>query len=406
MADWISGSGKPRVIIELAKQSGHIIAISNDIYQITVTLAGITAGTITLTINGVAYSESYSTDAATTITNWFTTHGATLAALGITVTNPSAAVLSFAALTAFTFVETSAGTGGTWTDSSIVGGTVTTQQPHKMVTGQRVRLMGVIGETPSVEDTPYTITVKGEKTFAIPVNLSVAGTGGMFEALSAFYESSGATVYSATGITETGTPTYGSVIIGMRVSSFKTVSGVDYPTFAKITAKATGVLTIDTIVGWSNGTPTDGKRFLVDGWIADLPYCQRLGEKFEADDLVHELYAGDSGSVDDVKHRGWKYYLKLDYSKYIEADTLISMRDFLSATKKDRLIVMPRVDKPGLNYEVRFVDPVELSRYGRSPGYKDSVFSFKVLANLPSFPIENNRAGYGTQYAQNFGTNL
>ena len=317
MPDWISGSGKPRVIIELAKQSGFIVASS--------------------------------------------------------VANPSV---------------------------------ITTLLPHKMVSGQRVRIVGHTGMTPEINDTPYTITVTGEKTFTIPVNVTVAGSGGMFEALSAFYESSGITVYSATGITETGAPTYGSVIIGMRVSSFRTVSGVDYPTFAKITAKATGVLTIDAIVGWSNGTPTDGKRFLVDGWIADLPYCQRLGEKFEADDLVHELYAGDSGSVDDVKHRGWKYHLKLDYSKYIDANTLISMRDFLSAAKKDRLIVMPRVDKPGLNYLVRFVEPVELSRYGRSPGYKDSVFSFKALANVPSFPIENDRAGYGTHYAQNYGTNL
>ncbi len=406
MTDWISGSGKPRVIIELAKQFGHIVAISTDIYQITVTLAGITAGTITLTINGTGYSQAFSTNAATTVTNWFTTHGATLAALGITVTNPSAAALSFTATTAYTFFETSAGTGGTWTDSSIVGGTVTTQLPHKMVTGQRVRLMGVSGETPSVEDTPYAITVKGEKTFAIPVNLSVAGTGGMFEALSAFYESSGTTAYSATGITETGSPTYPPVIAGMRVSSFKTVSGVDYPTFAKITAKATGALTIDTVVGWSNGTPSNGKRFLVDGWIADLPYCQRLAEKFDADDLVHELFAGDAGSVDEVKHRGWKYSLKFDYAKYISADTLISMRDFLSASKKDRLIVMPRVDKPGLNYVVRFIEPVELSRFGKSPGYKDAVFSFKALANVPSFPIENNRAGYGTQFAQNYGTNL
>ena len=406
MADWISGSGKPRVIIELAKQFGHIVAISNDIYQITVTLAGITAGTITLTINGTGYSQAFSTNAATTVTNWFTTHGATLAALGITVTNPSAAALSFTATTAYTFFETSAGTGGTWTDSSIVGGTVTTQLPHKMVTGQRVRLMGVSGETPSVEDTPYAITVKGEKTFAIPVNLSVAGTGGMFEALSAFYESSGTTAYSATGITETGSPTYPSVIAGMRVSSFKTVSGVDYPTFAKITAKATGALTIDTVVGWSNGTPSNGKRFLVDGWIADLPYCQELEERFEADDLVHELFAGDAGTIDEVKHRGFKYFLRLDYSKFISADTLISMRDFLSAQGKDRLVVIPRIDKPQFQYNVRFVDAISLSRYGKSPGYKKPIFSFKALENLPGFPIENNRGGYGTGYATNYGVNL
>lgn len=406
MADWISGSGKPRVIIELAKQFGYIVASTNTVTSITEVLSGITAGTITLTINGTAYSKAFNTSAAQTVTDWYNTHNAALAALGITVTNPSSATLVFTSATPFTFVETSAGTNGTWTESSVIGSTITTQLPHKMVTGQRVRIMGHSGSTPSINDTPYSITVTGEKTFQIPVLVTTAGTGGMFEALSAFYESTGTTTYSATGVTESGSPAYSSVVVGMRILSYKTVSGVDYPTFAKIVAKATGSLTIDSEVGWSNGTPTNGKRFLVDGWIADLPYCQRLSEKFEPDDLVHELFAGDAGTIDDVKHRGWKYYLKLDYARYVSADTLISMRDFLAASKKDRLIVMPRRDKPALNYLVRFIEPVEISRFGKSPGYKGAIFSFKALSNLPSFPIENNRAGYGTGYATNYGTDL
>ncbi len=405
MTDFISGSGKPRVIIELAKQNGYVVASTNTITDITEILSGISGGTVTLTINGTAYSQVFSTNAATTVTNFFTTHGATLAALGITLTNPASATLRIQSAAAFTFAETSAGTGGTWTESSIVGSTITTLKPHKMVTGQRLRIMGHAGSTPSINDTPVTITVTGDYTFQIPIWVTVAGTGGMFEALSSFYESTGTTFYSATGLTETGSPTYPSVIAGMRILSYRTVSGLDYPTFAKITAKATGALTIDSN-GWSNGTPTNGKRFIVDGWIADLPYCQELTERFEADDLVHELFAGDAGTIDEVKHRGWKYYLKLDYSKYISADTLINMRDFLAAAKNDRFIVIPRIDKPQFQYVVRFVDPIELSRFGKSPGYKKPIFSFKALENLPGFPIENNRAGYGTGYATNYGVNL
>lgn len=403
MADWISGSGKPRIIIELEKQFGFVVASATGVTDITDTLTGITAGSITLTINGVGYSQAYSTNAATTAANFYTSHNAALAALGITLTNPSAGALRFVSSTPFTFVETSAGTNGVWTSSSITGSAITTVKPHKMVTGQRVRIMNHSGSTPAINNTAYTIVVTGEKVFQIPVNVSVAGTGGQFEALSAFYESTGTTAFTSTGITETGLPTFASVQVGMKVSSFRTVSGVDLPTFAKITAKATGALTVDS---WSNGTPTAGKRFLVDGWVTDLPYCNSLRERFEADDLVHELFAGDSGSIDEVKHRGWKYFLQLDYSQYIKADTLISMRDFLAASRRDRLIVIPRSDKPQLQYLVRFVEPVEMSRYGKSPGYKGVIFSFKAVANLPSFPIENSRGGYGTGYAQNYGTNL
>ena len=46
-----------------------------------VTLASITAGSLILTINGVSYSEDFDTDAATTVTNWHTSHAATIAAL-------------------------------------------------------------------------------------------------------------------------------------------------------------------------------------------------------------------------------------------------------------------------------------------------------------------------------------
>ncbi len=52
---------------------------------------------ITVTINGVAYEQAYSTDAATTVANWLTTHKATVEARaginGVVVTNPTGAQL-------------------------------------------------------------------------------------------------------------------------------------------------------------------------------------------------------------------------------------------------------------------------------------------------------------------------
>ena len=85
-----------------------------------VTLSGISSGTLILTINGVAYSQAYSTDAATTITNWHTSHAATIAALysfeqKLTVADDTSAALTFTATQAgasFLAAATSAGGSG------------------------------------------------------------------------------------------------------------------------------------------------------------------------------------------------------------------------------------------------------------------------------------------------------
>lgn len=92
----------------------------------TQTLASTSGGTITLTINGVEYSQAYATSVAATVTAWFTTHAAALAALDITVTNPSSGALTFTSAVAgqpFVLVATSAGTGGTWTRSAVTANT-------------------------------------------------------------------------------------------------------------------------------------------------------------------------------------------------------------------------------------------------------------------------------------------
>lgn len=101
------------------------ITISNGTtaQSIEQTLSGTTAGTISITINSRQYDEAFDTDVNTTVTNWFNSHAATLAALDITVTNPSAAKLKIESAVAgqpYLLAMTSAGTGGTWTASNSV----------------------------------------------------------------------------------------------------------------------------------------------------------------------------------------------------------------------------------------------------------------------------------------------
>ena len=95
--------------------------------EVIETLDSITGGSITLTVNNVAFVEAFDTDSATTVTNWFNTHAAAIkdrgATTGVIVTNPSAAALKFVAEhpgQAFIVTETDAGTSGNWTASAIV----------------------------------------------------------------------------------------------------------------------------------------------------------------------------------------------------------------------------------------------------------------------------------------------
>ncbi len=99
--------------------------------EVIETLSGITGGSITLTVNNVAFTEAFDTDSTTTVTNWFNTHAAAIkdrgATTGVIVTNPSAAALKFVAEhpgQAFIVTETDAGTGGSWAATGIVANVV------------------------------------------------------------------------------------------------------------------------------------------------------------------------------------------------------------------------------------------------------------------------------------------
>lgn len=104
------------------------ITISNGAVaqSIIYTLSGTTAGTITLTINGYAFSQAYASSVAATCTAWLATHTALLTKMKITVTDDLSAGLTIAssiAGKAYTIVATSAGTNGTWTPSSSTANT-------------------------------------------------------------------------------------------------------------------------------------------------------------------------------------------------------------------------------------------------------------------------------------------
>jgi hypothetical protein len=215
------------------------------------------------------------------------------------------------------------------------------------------------------------------------------------------YTSTGTVTFTSTTVAESASPDFSKIGVNMRVRGVQTGTP-DKVTYGKVVSvdNTNKIITIDA---WTNGTPSSANGFTVEGWILDLPRCQEMTERFEPDYLTHELYRGDRGSHIDAEFHGWKYVCTLDYSRYLSPDTVILMRKALGPAKDKPITLIPHADQPGFNYEVIYDAPVEVSRYGISPGYRKPVFVFRGVDNLPSWPLIS---GYGMGYGQNYGNQL
>lgn len=244
-----------------------------------------------------------------------------------------------------------------------------------------------------------------------PTQSVITGTGKprlIREMTSAIFTSSANTTYTATSVTDTSG--LSSVIaLGMRVRAkvITTVSSVNYEVlaYAKITSVdlTNKVLTVDE---WIGGTPTNAQAFTVDGWIADLPRALEDGlvETFDPQPLVHRLWLGHKATKD----RGYDYSARISWSKRATPDMFFELRNIMTQQitgSDETLILIPRVDKPGISYRV----------------YIDTEFSIKLAPNkkyYTGFELEftgKDRIatpphflwnGYGTAYGTLYGTRL
>jgi hypothetical protein len=213
------------------------------------------------------------------------------------------------------------------------------------------------------------------------------------------YTSSASTTFDSGAAYESG-QAFAGVQANQRVMSYCMRGTVQIPTFAKVTGKITGKLLIDA---WTNGTPTNGQRFYVDGYVVDLPRTQEDGmtETYNPDLLMHSIYAGGQGARMETKMRGWMYDCVLDYSKYASPDMLLDMKNVLAQGANDNLILIPRRDCPQFQYNVYFSGPISLSRFGLAPGYRKLIFAFKSKSNLAGWGMIS---GHGTNYGNNYGS--
>lgn len=215
----------------------------------------------------------------------------------------------------------------------------------------------------------------------------------------AHYTTTGATTFTSTTVTEAGTPSLTAVRAGMRVRSYVVRSGFPpLEVYGRITAVNDSTDAI-TVAEWVGGTPTDGQVATVDGYVIDLPYCQALVETFIPDQLIHRLWRSRRASI----FYGWGYAVRLDYSQWIAADTLIDMYQALNISGSDKIVLIPRVDKPGNSYNVIYDGDISIQRFGRGPGHRGVTFGFVGTENV-AWPIPTQ--GYGFQYGYTYGTQL
>lgn len=236
----------------------------------------------------------------------------------------------------------------------------------------------------------------------IPTFTSISGTGRprmIVKKKTNTYASSGTTAYTATTVSETGTPALSAIRAGMRIVSTVTRSSLPpLEVYARVVS-VNDTTDVITVAEWVGGTPTDTNAFTVNGWVIDLPYCQSLVEEFEPDQLIHNLYR----SRRSAKFFGWQYSARLDYAAWISADTLIDAGVIFNLEEDDELVLVPRVDKPGYNYRVLYDGPIPISRFGKAAGHKGVVLPFRGTANVP-WPIP--QSGYGFEYSYDYGTQL
>lgn len=186
------------------------------------------------------------------------------------------------------------------------------------------------------------------------------------------------------------------VRLGMRIHSYRVILGQpSRKVWGKVIAIDSGSLRVDA---WYGGTPTNGQICYRDGWVIDLPYCQELVETFTPDQLVHHLYRSRKSAL----FFGWGYEAQLNYAEYIDANTLLDLRPAMSKRTDDALVLIPRIDRPGRQYNVIFNGEVDLARH-QMQGHRKVVLKFQGTENV-TFPTPSS--GYGFGYGKNYGHQL
>lgn len=224
------------------------------------------------------------------------------------------------------------------------------------------------------------------------------------ELLTPLLSGTASATYTATSVNDPGIFT-GDVMLGMRIQSWVVVGAFTYGTWAKITSIDLGTGTVE-VDEWTNGTPTNAQIWQIDGYIADLPFTLEGGlvETFEPNHIVHNLFRFRKS----VKDFGYSYSASLDYTKRSSPDDFYELRFVMQSDlegSQDNLVLIPRRDKLGINYNVYLSEPFNIILHESRRVHKGFVLKFKGKDSVAS-PPHFRFSGYGTHFANDYGRGL
>ncbi len=155
---------------------------------------------------------------------------------------------------------------------------------------------------------------------------------------------------------------------------------------------------------WSNGAPVVDAEIKFQGIVIDLPYCQRLIERWTPEVLTVKRL---NGRIRKKKKRFY-YSATLDYSQYLGGDKLSLLRH-LFRTDRNEIIFYPRVDNNNLYYNVEIADDsleiYQLQHHQAHGGIRIQIIGLEPYSEAQIFNLLNE-TGYGYNYGTDYGIGL
>ena len=131
---------------------------------------------------------------------------------------------------------------------------------------------------------------------------------------------------------------------------------------------------------------TGKPKIVIGATTINLPYCERLVEKFtEVYTEEYELY--DTGELTSDL-RGYRYAAELDYKKFTDVATLNSLEPLFTASvvNGDDIYLFPRADS-SVNYKVKTDGGINLWQKTFHKGHGGLVLKFRGRALLTKIDL-------------------
>lgn len=163
----------------------------------------------------------------------------------------------------------------------------------------------------------------------------------------------------------------------------------------------------DTVIvsSWNNGNPDVDAVVNFKDIVIDLPYCERLTERWTPDTFIVKRLNG----YIRTKKRGFYYSATLDYSKIIKSNILSKLRHLFRIDRTE-IYFYPRRDNTKIYYRVdisesNVLELYQLQHHQGHGGVLIEIFGLERFSEAQIYDI-TSLSGYGYNYGTNYGQGI